>query len=285
MVVATQHREIVVKKRIIVVITIIAGAVSVFVYFREKNLNSDNSIKVSGNIEATEIHLSFEITGRLVERLVDEGYTVKKNQVLARLDKDELIKAREQAQANLVQAEADSRLWQKLFLRMSSLLKDNATSIQDKDVAEANYEVAEAKLLGAQRAFELTGIHLDRTDLKSPMDGFVTVKSAEVGEVLQAGSPVFTVVDLNDIWLTAYVNETDLGKVKLNQPVNVKTDTYSDRTYRGRISFISEEAEFTPKQIQTTEEGVKLVYRIKVVLTNINQELKPGMPANGYIIE
>jgi len=106
-----------------------------------------------------------------------------------------------------------------------------------------------------------------------------------VGEVLQAGSPVFTVVDLNDIWLTAYINETDLGRVKLNQPVDVKTDTYSDRTYRGRISFISQEAEFTPKQIQTREERIKLVYRIKVNLANPNLELKPGMPADGYIIE
>ena len=79
-----------------------------------------------------------------------------------------------------------------------------------------------------------------------------------------------------DIWLTAYVNETDLGRVKLNQPVDVKTDTYDDRTYRGRISFISQEAEFTPKQIQTTEERIKLVYRIKVDITNPNLELKPG---------
>lgn len=113
----------------------------------------------------------------------------------------------------------------------------------------------------------------------------MTVKNADVGEVLQAGSPVFTVVDLNDIWLTAYVNETDLGRVKLNQPVDVRTDTYPDKTYKGHISFISQEAEFTPKHIQTTEERIKLVYRIKIDLANSCLELKPGMPADGYIIE
>jgi len=274
-----------VKKRIIPVIAIVAAVALAFVYFREKNLNSDHTIKVSGNIEATEIRLSFQVPGRLVERLVNEGYSVKKDQVLAKLDKDELTKIKEQAQASLAQAQSDCQLQQKQFIRMANLLKDNATSVQDKDIAEANYQVAQARLQGAQRALELAEIRLNYADLKSPIDGFVTVKSADVGEVLQAGSPVFTVVDLNDIWLTAYVNETDLGRVKLNQPVDVKTDTYTDRTYRGRISFISQEAEFTPKHIQTTEERVKLVYRIKVDLANPNLELKPGMPADGYIIE
>jgi HlyD family secretion protein len=113
----------------------------------------------------------------------------------------------------------------------------------------------------------------------------VLVKSAEAGEVVQQGSPIFTVADLTDVWVTAYINETDLGRVKLNQEVDVKTDTYPDKIYKGRISFISQEAEFTPKQIQTTEERVKLVYRIKIAVENPNFELKPGMPADGYIRE
>jgi len=102
---------------------------------------------------------------------------------------------------------------------------------------------------------------------------------------VQAGSTIFTVADLRDIWLTAYINETDLGRVKLNQPAEVKTDTYPNKAYKGRISFIAQESEFTPKQIQTTEERVKLVYRIKITVENTNLELKPGMPADGYILE
>jgi HlyD family secretion protein len=274
-----------VKKRIVPVIVIVTAVALAFVYFREKNLNSDHTLKVSGNIEATEIRLSFQTPGRLVERLVDEGYSVKKDQVLARLDKDELTKIKEQAQANLSQAQSEYQLQQKQSTRIANLLKDDAVPVQDSDLAQANLEVAQAKLLNAQRSLELAIIRLNYADLKSPIDGFVTVKSADVGEVLQAGSPVFTVVDLNDIWLTAYINETDLGRVKLNQSVDVKTDTYPDRTYKGRISFISQEAEFTPKYIQTTEERVKLVYQIKVDLANPNLELKSGMPADGYIIE
>ena len=110
------------------------------------------------------------------------------------------------------------------------------------------------------------------------------VKSAEAGEVVQVGSTVFMVANLKDIWLTAYINETDLGRVKLNQSVEVKTDTYPNKVYQGRISFISQEAEFTPKQIQTSEERVKLVYRIKIQVDNTDLELKPGMPADAYIL-
>jgi HlyD family secretion protein len=83
--------------------------------------------------------------------------------------------------------------------------------------------------------------------------------------------------------VTGYINETDLARVKLNQEADVETDTYRGKKYKGRVSFISSEAEFTPKTIQTTEERVKLVYRIKVKVDNSSLELKPGMPADAYI--
>jgi HlyD family secretion protein len=83
--------------------------------------------------------------------------------------------------------------------------------------------------------------------------------------------------------LTAYINERDLGRVKLGQHADVTTDTYPGKKYKGEVSFISSEAEFTPKTIQTTEERVKLVYRIKVRVDNTSLELKPGMPADAYI--
>jgi HlyD family secretion protein len=274
-----------VKKIIVLVLIIAVAAGLAYFYFHQKNLSSDNTLKVSGNIEATEIRLSFQTPGKIAERLVDEGYTVKKGQVLARLDKDELTKLKEQAQAKLVQARSDYQLQQKESTRVANLLKDDAVPVQNNDIAQTNLEVAQAKLLDAQHALELAVIRLNYADLNSPIDGFITVKSADVGEVLQAGSPVFTVVDLNDIWLTAYVDETELGRVRLDQPVDVKIDTYPNKIYKGHISFISEEAEFTPKQIQTTEERAKLVYRIKVDIANVNLELKPGMPADGYIIE
>jgi HlyD family secretion protein len=103
------------------------------------------------------------------------------------------------------------------------------------------------------------------------------------GEVVQPGTPVFTAINLDDIWVTAYINEGDLGKVKLNQKAYVQTDTYKGKKYDGWVSFICDQAEFTPKYIQTSEERVKYVYRIKVRVDNSSLELKPGMPADAYI--
>ncbi|HEY9141772.1 MAG TPA: efflux RND transporter periplasmic adaptor subunit, partial [Bryobacteraceae bacterium] len=118
----------------------------------------------------------------------------------------------------------------------------------------------------------------------SPVDGVVLVKAADVGEVLAAGATVVTVGDIEHPWLRAYINETDLGKVKLGSKVRITTDSYPGKVYDGRVSFISSEAEFTPKQIQTEEERVKLVYRIKIDVDNPRQELKSNMPADAEIV-
>jgi HlyD family secretion protein len=119
--------------------------------------------------------------------------------------------------------------------------------------------------------------------LKSPLAGVVLSKAAEPGEFLSAGAPVVTVADLAGVYLRAYVNETDLGRVKLGARVRVTTDTWPGRVYAGRVAFISSQAEFTPKNIQTNRERVKLVYRAKIELANPAMELKPGMPADADI--
>jgi HlyD family secretion protein len=109
------------------------------------------------------------------------------------------------------------------------------------------------------------------------------VRNAELGEIVAAGTPVATLADLDRVWLRAYIPETDLGRVKWGQEVAVKTDTFPDKTYRGRVSFIAAKAEFTPKSIETYRERVTLVYRVKIDVENSNRELKPGMPADAVI--
>jgi len=118
----------------------------------------------------------------------------------------------------------------------------------------------------------------------SPVDGVVLVKAADVGEVLAPGTTVVTVGDIDHPWLRGYVNETDLGKIKLGAKAKVTTDSYPGKVYQGRVTFISSEAEFTPKQIQTEQERVKLVYRIKIEMDNPRRELKSNMPADAEIV-
>lgn len=118
----------------------------------------------------------------------------------------------------------------------------------------------------------------------APLAGVVLSENVEPGMYVAAGTPVVTVGDLVNVWLRAYINETDLGRVKVGQPVRVTTDTYPGEHYEGRVSFIASQAEFTPKNVQTEKERVELVYRVKVDIENPHMELKPGMPADGEIL-
>ncbi len=147
---------------------------------------------------------------------------------------------------------------------------------EDIDDARAQVEQARASL-------KLAETQLGYTVLYSPLSGVILVKSGEIGEVVNPGTPILTVADIQNVWLKAYIPETDLGKVKWGQEVIVTTDLHPRKEYKGRISFISSQAEFTPKNIQTEKERVTLVYRIKVDLQNPDRELKPGMPADGKI--
>jgi HlyD family secretion protein len=162
--------------------------------------------------------------------------------------------------------------------------------------AEANYAMAKAgprqedidqavaRVEQAKASKALAETQVGYAKLTAPFAGIVLSKNAEEGEFVAPGTPVVTVGDLSSVWMRAYIEETDLGRVKLGMDVNVKTDTFSGKAYRGRLTFISSEAEFTPKNVQTKKERVKLVYRVKVDIPNLEQELKPGMPADADIL-
>jgi len=143
---------------------------------------------------------------------------------------------------------------------------------------------ARARVGQAQAALRAARTRLGYASLASPMSGVVLSKNVEPGEYVAPGTPIVTVADLTHIWLRAYINETDLEKVKLGQKVRVTTDALPRREYVGRVAFISSQAEFTPKTVQTAQERVKLVYRIKIDIENPKQELKPGMPADAEIL-
>jgi HlyD family secretion protein len=141
-----------------------------------------------------------------------------------------------------------------------------------------------AEIERSRASVALIDAQLADTIAYSPVDGVVLVKSADVGEVLGVGTTVVTVGDIDHPWLRGYVNETALGKVKVGAKARITTDSYPGKVYEGRVSFIASEAEFTPKQIQTQEERVKLVYRIKIELDNPRRELKSNMPADAEIV-
>jgi HlyD family secretion protein len=116
----------------------------------------------------------------------------------------------------------------------------------------------------------------------APADGVVTTRSREPGEFVGPGAPLVTISRLDEVWLSIYVPEPNLGRVKLGQAAQVRIDG-SDRQFKGTVTFISPEAEFTPRNVQTPDERAKLVYRVKITLPNPEGVFKPGMPADGFL--
>jgi HlyD family secretion protein len=387
------------KKRIVIILVLAAVAGAGVYAYRGANKTPENRIVVSGNIELTEVNIAFKTAGRLIERTVDEGDSVKKGQLIARLDRDQLLAQRDRETAGLQSAEsqlaqAQTALeWEKSTLaadieqrtgdvaaneaRLAELKNgarpqerldaqaavDSAQSEverankdwdraqvlhRDDDISTAQFdqyrnrwetavaalnsakekqalvlagpraEVINAqqaqleRVRGALKMAEANSLEMKRREQEldtrraeiarsrasialidaqladtiavSPVDGVVLVKSADPGEILSAGTTIVTIGDIEHPWLRGYVNETDLGKVKLGSKVKVTTDSYKGKVYDGRVTFISSEAEFTPKQIQTEQERVKLVYRIKIELDNSSRELKSNMPADAEIV-
>jgi HlyD family secretion protein len=271
--------------RLILIIALCIGALFWGVGYVIKKELHNKRIKVSGNIEGDDVRISFRVNGQIIELLTDEGRVIKQGETVARLNTDELSKIRNEAAASLKAAEYDYKLSRVDYRRAHNLFKAGAISAQQRDEARTKFDADKANVDQLKASLELAETRLGFAELLSPLNGFILVKSSLPGEVIQPGTPVFTAIDLNNIWVTAYINETDLARVKLDQEAEVLTDTYPGKKYKGRVSFVSSEAEFTPKTIQTTEERVKLVYRIKVRVDNSSLELKPGMPADAYLLE
>ena len=187
-------------------------------------------------------------------------------------EKDEIpAQTRDQAATSVTRAQATYDRTQQIYNELME-----GTRQEELAVERANVHQADQNL-------HLSRIRLAYTLLRAPFNGVILVRQAELGEVVSPGTPIVTLADLDHLWLRIYVPETDLGKVHWGQDVEVRTDTYPDKAYRGHISMISSEAEFTPKSVQTEKERVTLVYRVKVDVENPNYELKPGMPADAYV--
>ncbi len=228
------------------------------------------------------------------------------DELLAGSRKEEIAEAEAThaaAQAEAKKAADDFRRQEALFRRevISRQKYDAArtafdtTRAQERQAAEAltlvrkgprqeRIDQGRARLGEAEASLALAITRLGYANLLSPVSGLVMAKNIEPGEQVAAGTPVVTVGVLDTVWVRAYINETDLGRVKVGQKATVTVDTWPGKAYDGTVTFISSEAEFTPKNVQTQKERVKLVYRVKITIPNPNMELKPGMPADAEII-
>ena len=240
---------------------------------------------------------------------VDEATTRVRDRQLALGLAGSRVQEIEAARQSVVDAQADLGQKRIDFARYDALYKLDEITGQLRDQAATALTRAQAALARAQQIYnelvegtrkeeldvdranvrqahqnlEMSRIRLSYTVLRAPFDGVVLARQAELGEVVSPGTPIITLADLDHLWLRVYLPETDLGKVHWGQDVDIRTDTYPGKIYRGHVSVIASDAEFTPKSVQTAQERVTLVYRIKVDVENPNHELKPGMPSDAYI--
>ncbi len=322
------------KKRLRVIVPVVVVLIAAAIWLTLRNGDASGAgLFASGTVEGTEADLGFQVPGRVVQVVPQEGDSVSKGEELARLDTDEMEASRAAARAQLsaaqarltelergarpeevAQAEAaarsagqqaedarrDAERAQRLFAggAVSQQALDKATTVSD--VADATLDQAQQSLalvragprqevIHAQRALvEQARANLARAQavlenavIHAPFSGLITVRHREPGETVSPGSPVLTLLDPDDRWVRIYVRENEVGRVHLGQTATITSDTYPDSTYTGSVVFIGSKAEFTPRNVQTQEERIKLVYPVKVHITgDPNFELKPGIPAD-----
>lgn len=226
--------------------------------------------------------------------------TVNDLEAGARTQELEGARARmESAQAKLALDESDWR-------RAHDLYEQGVVSENQRDAARANRDVsrrqyeaateelklleagarpdrieaARAQMKEAEAALRLARVRLDKASIYAPIAGAVLVKDVEEGEVVSPGLPIVTVADLSDMWVKIYIDEVNIGRIRLGQEAAVRVDAFPSREFAGHVIYISDEAEFTPKNIQTREDRVKLVFAVKVGIDNAGGLLKPGMYAD-----
>lgn len=156
-----------------------------------------------------------------------------------------------------------------------------ALGMLERGTRRERIEAQRATLAQAEAGLREIDAALANMTLRPAFNGVVTVRHREPGEIVSAGSPVLTVLDRDDRWVRIFVPEDRVGAVQLGQSATLTCDTYPSKRYTGQITFIASEAEFTPKNVQTAQERVKLVYAVKVRITgDASYDLKPGMPAD-----
>ena len=272
------------KKRLALSAIMRVIGIAAIVYYRTGNSRDQGALVLSGNVEVTEVNVGFKSPGRVETLFTDEGRTVEEGDKLASLDNTELASLVSQNRASVENAEAHFEKTRKDLDRYTKLFQDGVIAPQQMDSAKSASDVAASQLRLSRAALNTAEVRFRDSVIYAPLAGIALRKYAEEGETVSAGAPVFTIGDLEHPWIKVYVKEDKLGLVKLGQKAEITVDSFPGQRYEGTVTLISSEAEFTPKNVQTREERVKLVFGVKVSVKNENNELKPGMPADVRIL-
>ena len=349
--------KITTKQAILVVLGIIIIGLGWFFWRQQTNKVPEGFLIAGGRIEGREVSVSSRVQGRILKLLADEGNTVKKGELLAILESEQIqaqvasaqenLKATqlqneearydleytrrnsdstilsakasvENVQAQLEKAQAVKQIAESNYQRYLKLYQDGAISAREFDSKKLDYdssmadvnaviqlhEAAKANLSAAQSSIvavdikqkqleasqasvesyrgKLAELLANQKELQvlSPVDGTIITRPVEVGQVVNAVSPLFVMIDLQNIYMKIYIPEQQIGKIRLGSEAHIYVDAYLDKYFVGKVTKISDQAQFTPKNVETKEERVKLVFAVEVAVENPEGLLKPGMPGD-----
>jgi len=302
---------------VLVLVVVVAGAGG-YLWWRDNHDQLPDYIASgNGRIEAEEIQVATKYAGRVAEVLVNEGDMVAAGQVLARMDTGELraslaaarasiAQAQEnviEARAQIVQRQSELKYAEDELGRAETLVAKGHISKQladqrrtDRDTAKAALEAARARLASTQRAVEaaeaqaeLIQTQIDDSTLTAPRDGRVQYRLAEPGEVLASGGRVITLLDLTDVYMTIFLPTGQIGRLLVGSEARIILDAVPQYVIPAQVSFISAEAQFTPREVETRSEREKLMFRIKVkiapeLLRQHIEKVRSGLPGEAYVL-
>jgi len=305
-------------RRAVVVLLLLTAAGGAGFYWL-KNSNSALPIGIvsgNGRVEADEIDIATKFAGRISELLVDEGSVVTAGQAVARMDTRDLQaslqkaqaqvqgaqRALDEARANVNQQQTQVVLAQQELTRTQSLVKNGYATHELLDqrqqqsdsmsaalnAANARVEIAGHALDAAHHDVDLLQVNIADNTLIAPRDGRIQYRIANVGEVLAAGGKVFTLLDLASVYMDVYLPTADTGKAKVGDEARIVLDAYPNIAIPAKLSFISDQAQFTPKAVETKTERDKLMFRVRVrvdadVLRAHRDAVKSGVPGVAYV--
>lgn len=297
---------------IAVLLLAIAGA-SAFAYFwMQPKPQPAELVYGSGRIEADEVRVAPQVAGRLLENVAREGRTVESGQIIARVDgvDYELQASQAEAQrkattystrqfdAQIRLAEHHAGIARADLARYETLRREGWTTLPQLDIRRNAYETAMdqasayrqqraqtiAQTEVANRSLALAREQLGRTIVRAPLSAAVLDRLAEPGEIVSAGQPVAVLADLRKVRLKIFVAERDLGKIRLGSPARIKVDSYPDRLFPARVAQVDAQAQFTPRDVHLQDERARTVYGVTLEADNPAGVLKPGMPADAWIL-
>lgn len=256
------------------VLILIAISIGLYSFLRKRE--NPNELVLYGNVDVRQVDIGFRVPGRVAELRYEEGDFVPAGSLMAILDKSPYDSQISQARANLESVAANLENAEILLGRRLQAVNVGGVSKEDVDDSIASRDALLGNVYAAEAALAVAMDNMNYTEVFAPTDGIILTRIREPGTVVNPADPVYTLSVISPVWIRAYIDEPDLGKIYYGMTATIVTD--SNHTYTGKIGFISPVAEFTPKTVETAQLRTDLVYRLRVYADNPDHYLKQGMP-------